>query len=634
MGQVSSDQQGPGGLERVHVQVALEGAELACDVLRVRYVEGLSELFEADVTIALARADAAKIKPHAKCSLTFLRGVDDPSPHKVHGLVQLAEEVDDGDGRDAERPVVRFRLVSAVWRMSLGRRTQVFKDVSVNDLVTKITADNGLPKPDGAADAAVRPLVVQYEESDLAFLSRLLEDLGITHAVRQDTAKESWVLLDADSDKTLIGDVRPLVWSVLPDGQLDGEGVARGGRRQAMGVTVVKAFDADRRYAPKVLTHEGTGEGEKFTQEWRDPWRPGKTAITNVGKQLLDEAGQGRESYWLETSDIQVCAGQRVDAELSQHDAIAGVVTRLLVVRVEHEYEMSKDGSVYQNRVEAVTLKKPFRPARVTPRPRILAPQTGIVKQYLPEKGLEVEVLMDWHTEPRVIPVRVPQPLAGKNHGAVLLPRLDDEVLVHFIDGVPERPVLLGALYNNGVPTPVNPKEKPFTSHLAMLGDRGTTNTIDVDDNTNGSEKITAKVINDLDLTIGRHEKWTVEGNVTEDLKKDVKVDVGGKRASKVVGDETYETDGKVSVTVKQTGRVLVNQTLQMTADTKLSLVSGNTRADFSPSGVKITVGSAVIEMNAASIKLSMGGSSIEVGPTIKITSPLVSINNGALDVM
>ncbi|MBK8692304.1 MAG: hypothetical protein IPN17_08370 [Deltaproteobacteria bacterium] len=79
--------------------------------------------------------------------------------------------------------------------------------------------------------------------------------------------------------------------------------------------------------------------------------------------------------------------------------------------------------------------------------------------------------------------------------------------------------------------------------------------------------------------------------------------------------DDTYETNGNVFVTVHKAGRVLVNQTLQMTADTKLSLISGNTRADFSPSAAKITVGGAVIEMTASGIKISVGAASVELNP-------------------
>ncbi len=72
-----------------------------------------------------------------------------------------------------------------------------------------------------------------------------------------------------------------------------------------------------------------------------------------------------------------------------------------------------------------------------------------------------------------------------------------------------------------------------------------------------------------------------------------------------------------------------------MTADTKLSLISGNTRADFSPSAAKITVGGAVIEMTASGIKISVGGASVELNPgQVKIGAPIVDINNGALQVM
>ncbi len=622
-------------LEAVFAHFKLGGSDVQADVLRVRIAEGLSELFDVDVVLTLPASKLADLLPGAACSVVVARGIDDSNVRTVSGMLMSVEQLDEGDGRDLERPLVHLRVVPRLWGTSLVRQTRVFEKMTIDEVIKKVLSEDGLEAFDGRADTSTQhDLLVQYDESDLDFMSRLLEDAGVTHFFDQSGAKEKWKLVDANADKTALGQARPLIWTVRQEGQSDDEGVMRAGRRDGMGSTQAKSTDTDRRVAREPIHSQAKAEGKTFAREWREPWRLGVKKHSDLAKQLLDEGGPARKSYWMETSDIQVRAGELVDAELSQGDAVAGTVTKLLVVRVEHEVETAEDHLVYRNRVEAVTLDKPFRPARVTPRPTILAPQTGIVKSFLPSKGLEVVVTMDWNAEKLEIPVRVPQPIAGKNHGAVMLPHIGTEVLVHFIDGVPERPVLLGALYNMDIPTPVDPKAKPYTTHLAMLGDRGTTNTIDVDDNTKDSEKTTMVVINDVDVTVGRHELWTVKGNVTEDLKKDVKVDVGGKRTSAVVGDEQYKTDGAVTITVAKTGRVQVNQSLQMTADTKLSLISGNTRADFSPSAAKITVGGSVIEMTASGIKLSMGGSVIEIGATIKITSPLVSINNGALDVV
>jgi type VI secretion system secreted protein VgrG len=332
--------------------------------------------------------------------------------------------------------------------------------------------------------------------------------------------------------------------------------------------------------------------------------------------------------------------GERLAAELSREDAEAGTTTELLVLRVEHEIEVGADGVVFRNRAEAVTTTTPFAPARVTPRPTITAPQTGIVTSFSKEKQLVVNVKMDWGAkEPVVLPVRMTQPLAGSDHGAILLPHKGNEVLVHFIDGVPERPVLIGALYHKTAQSAVSggiaSGDSSFLSRLTMLGARGPTNVIEVDDATNNSEIIRMSAINDVEVKVGRNEKHDVVGTYDDHVKGDVTVTLDAKRTTKVTGDETYETDGKVAITVHKTGRVLVNETLQMTADTKLSLVSGNTRADFSPSAAKITVGGSVLEMTASGVKITCGGASVELtSGSIKITAPMVNINNGSLQVM
>jgi type VI secretion system secreted protein VgrG len=254
---------------------------------------------------------------------------------------------------------------------------------------------------------------------------------------------------------------------------------------------------------------------------------------------------------------------------------------------------------------------------------------------------------MDWGgASPCVIPVRTTQPLAGSNHGSILVPALGSEVLVHFIDGVPERPVLIGALYHRRAPAAwaTNPDMDPgrqeggvsgFKSRLAMVGKRGPTSVVEVDDAVQDSEKITMTAINDVDITVNRNEVSHIKGTLNEKVTGDVTVALEAKRTTTVKADETYETNGKVSITVHKTGRVLVNESLQMTADTKLSLISGNTRADFSPAAAKITVGGSVIEATSASVKITVGGSVIEMtSGSIKITSAMVDLNQGGLVVM
>lgn len=625
-------------LDAVTVGIQVDGRDVEADIVRARVVEGLSELFEADVTLSLARASVTAVLPGAKVKLSVGRGADDANARPFYGLVRSVERLDQGDGMSLDRPLLRLVVVPTVWRAGLTVRSRAFVDMSIDDVITKVLNEAGV-KGSGLASTAPHPLIVQYQESDLALVFRLLEDVGATHVVEHSGGVDDWRFFLADSARVRSVAPRPMAWTTLATGQSSEEGVVRAGRLDALGTNAFRVTDIDRRIERVAWEGSGKRGREPFTQELREPRRVKGDAGAKLALRVADERRAEREMHWLETSDMKLKPGERLEAELSQADAEAGATTQLLVVRVEHEVETREDAVVYRNRAEAVTTATPFYPARVAPRPTITAPQTGIVKGFPEGKQLVVNVAMDWGAQsPVVLPVRMTQPLAGSNHGAMLLPHKGTEVLVQFIDGVPERPVLVGALYHQAAEAPaaagVAGGDSSFQSRLVMLGERGPTNVIEVDDATRDSEVVKMLAINDVAVKVGRNEKREVEGTFEESVKGDVTLTLGAKRGTTVTGDETYETDGKVSITVHKTGRVLVNESLQMTADTKLSLVSGNTRADFSPSAAKITVGGAVVELTASGVKLSIGGSSVELtGAAVKITSSVVNLNNGALQV-
>jgi type VI secretion system secreted protein VgrG len=634
-------------LNFIRANLAVAGQRVTDAVfLRINFVEGLSELCEADLLLTLPVGQVAQLRPEAKASFTLERGEGSDNPRHFAGIIQNVEKLDQGDGMDMERPLLRVRIVPQVWITTLGKQTQLFRDKTLQEIITTILSSR-LLDADGVQSVSdhLPPLVVQYQESDFALMSRLLEEVGASHVVDHTAAGDQWRVFVADPAAKR---PRKLSWTSLAQGQSTSEGVHRAGRIDALGVGTFAVSDLDRRTeAVEWANKFDLPNGSTARMDVRGP-RGFNQSARRLAEIISQEHGPERKRFWLETDDLHVLAGERIEAELSRADAEHGITTELMVVRVEHEFDPQREDVVYRNRVEAVTCDGIYRPARITPRPNIVAPQTGKVTAFGQESPmLEVLVTMDWGAEPPVeLPVRMTQPLAGSDHGVVLVPNLDSEVLVHFIDGVPERPVLLGALYNlsaSAVPLAGGSGREPtFLSRLTMLGKRGPTNVLDVDDSANGSEVIKMKAINDVTVEILGNEKRDVGGTLTDTITGDATVELGAKRTTHVTDDDTYSGDTNVSVTVQNSGRVLFNNSLQMTADTKLSLISGNTRADFSPSAAKITVGGTVIELTAAGIKMTVGGTTVELlsglvkieGTMVNIKGTMVNINDGALTVM
>ncbi|MBK8692305.1 MAG: hypothetical protein IPN17_08375 [Deltaproteobacteria bacterium] len=333
--------------------------------------------------LTLPQADAAKVKPGAKARVTLERGIDHDNVRWICGLVRSVEHLDQGDGMSLDRPLLRVTIVPRVWLTSLSRRTRPFVDRSIDDVISAVLSEVGLSIA-GTASTGVSPLIVQYQETDMALMFRLLEDIGVTHYVEHSESKDTWTLFKADPATTRSRPRRRLRWTSLQEGQSDDEGVVRAGRIDGMTprTFAVPGHRPPRRGAP-VGGHRLATEGRvSARQELRETWRVAGDSAAQAAQRASDERRPEQERFWLETSDMQLKAGELIEAELSRGDAENNVTTNLLVARVEHEVETGEDGVVYRTRAEAVTYASAFRPARVTPKPIILAPQTGVVASF------------------------------------------------------------------------------------------------------------------------------------------------------------------------------------------------------------------------------------------------------------
>ena len=275
----------------------------------------------------------------------------------------------------------------------------------------------------------------------------------------------------------------------------------------------------------------------------------------------------------------------------------------------------------YSNSFTCIPYKIPFLPERGTPKPVVRGPHTAVVvgppgEEIFPDKFGRVKVQFFWDRQGKMDEnsscwTRVSHPWAGKNWGFVAIPRIGHEVVVEFLEGDPDRPIIVGSVYNaDNMPPYALPDNKTQTgvkTRSSKGGGSANFNEIRFEDK-KGSEEL----------------YFHAERNLTGEVEKDETRTVGENRTTTIHKDdtETVET-GNHTLTVSQGNR---EATVSMGND-KLTVSMGGVTHEV-PVGTH-KVDAMMVETDGQTmITLKCGASSIEMTPaSITIKSPMVMIN-------
>lgn len=460
------------------VEVLLESSDFDAQLFRVRELSGreaLSELFVFDVTLAMRGSHgSAPLHGHSATLVFSERG---RSFRKVHGLI--AECLEEVEGED-EATVYRLRLVPHLHRLSLVKLQRVILDRTVPQILEKKLENVSLPGALRLLEAyAAEPQTVQYKESDLDFLKRLCEHEGITFFFEHgepDAAANDCVVF-ADSNDALVSRTPELRLPLRRRG--DRTDVFRLDRKtRMMSNYFVVADYCDKRPALDLsCDHTVAEEGGGGVIEYGS-----NHSSLEQGQRLARVRGEEAASIglvYLGASDALTLAAPsrlRVEGPGIDHD--------LLVIEVEHRFAQGGGGDGtgralrYENTFRAIPFAQPYRPPRVTPKPRIHGVVTAIVETQfdglrspsLDQDGrynLRFHFDFESHFPLSLSGIRMAQPSAGANgpYGMHFPLRPGTEVLVSFLDGDPDRPLIVGALPNAHAPSPVT-SSTPTLSRL------------------------------------------------------------------------------------------------------------------------------------------------------------------------
>jgi type VI secretion system secreted protein VgrG len=468
-------------------------------------------------------------------------------------------------------------LVPAFALLEHRRDVRAFVDRTVPEIVRDVLAEAGVPNAWRLRESYPRrPYVVEYNESDLAFVSRLLEDEGLFYSFAEDD-DGTMLIADHASAYTSMGDAITVPYRAAAGLARERESVLAFGQRARLGPSEVtlRDFHVDR---PSLdMDVHASGPTPAGLPHYDFPGGYSTPAEGERRARLLAEAFALDASLYEGRADVARIAPGRI---LTMMDAPALARSAAYVVTAVHHHHREGAPAVFP--FEARPADLTYRPPRDTPTPVLRNPLTGVVvgprgEDIHTDSMGRVKVRFPWDRRaPADDTASAWIPVLQDNTGhSVGIPRVGWEVVVHFVDGNPDRPVVLGRVYNGKDPFPDGLPDNKTVSSLRSVNSPGRNgaNMIRVEDKA-GSEQIYVQaerdqnivIENDKDETIGRDERDTIGGEesvaigrhltvkVGKDdgllVEKDDRVTIGKNRSRSVDGDDALSVGKDHALTI------------------------------------------------------------------------------------
>jgi len=504
-------------------------------------------------------------------------------------------------GRDRAAPIYCFHMVSSLALLERSVGSIIFQDKDVQEIVTEVLEGHGIDSNHYewrlSQSYPKREYCVQYRESTLNFISRLLEGEGIYFYSELDPEATGEKLVFADDSPSAAPMSGTEVLPLRDPSALHAQGSAvyslSVAERVASGKVTLRAFDFKR---PDLdLTSESSAdvfdslELYDFSDDYVEP-----SDGQRLAQARMEAQQRRRRVFSLESDGKLVHVGHKLGIDTGEEQL------DLFVTEVVHEFENDRlireaggtapdaERSSYVVRAELVPIDVKFRPERVHPAPLLHGPQTATV--VAPSGAQHEEIHTDAHGRAKVLFhwdssgvtddkascwMRVTQ---LQTSGSMILPRVHWEALVEFLDGNPDKPFVTGRLYNGVFMPPYQLPEGKTRSAIQTQSSPGGggTNEIRFEDKA-GSEEVMVNsqyntviaVANNRDKTVGKNETLTIGNNAT--------LEVGGNQDTKVTNGFENTIKGDQSVSVGGNRSVEVNAVYGLTVNGAASTsVGGN----------------------------------------------------------
>jgi type VI secretion system secreted protein VgrG len=681
---------------------------------RISGFEGISEMFcyQLDLLVEVLSS-----------------GFDDPiAPKKIIGQkVCVAIQADDSgtnryfngivssfQGMGSDNEFVRYRatLVPNLWVATLNHNTRVFQNMTVTDVIKQVLQTYSIsPTINTSNTYAALDYCTQYRETDFNFISRLMEQHGISYYFQHTADNHQMILVDTASTSSAC----PIQDEYTYDNQ----------HQRFQGV-----YD----YVISDLAQRSTMVPGKYTL-WDHSFVQNKTIQTTqtatssawpiapTANEIYDYPSSvfayGRQSSVMESNNpaslqkffvgVDKMAGDAtayaldgvsnaipmqsgynftVDTELPPYFDDDDFDQKFILVHIEHQVDQSPpyrsrndaQTQAYTNRFRAIRADIPYTPPIVTEKPVVHGMHSGLVvvdsgeESHMDKYGrVNVQFWWDRIRKPNTPDntwLRVAQSWAGKQWGTYFWPRIGDEVLIAFMEGDPDQPIVVGSVYNGINLPPYDPVGQHTLSgihtHSSKNGGAANTNELRFED-LMGSEQIymnaekdyTLHVEHDWQTMVGNEQHTTVKsnrfdevdgnwdstltGNLTDKAGGNVIRQVGGNHTEKVSGNQSITIGGNRSESISSNANLSVGSNRNESVGSNYSLTVGSNHVISASSnfdvtantGICLSVGANSVVLSSEGIGLNGEGGFISIGPAgVTISGMMVMINSGGAPVI
>ena len=581
-------------IRRLHLKAGTPLAALDLDIGAVHIIEGVSEPFE--ITVDLAGSTAP-----ADIGMGSLIGSDTAvliGDSYWHGIVRSFGYKSGQLAGASNVHEYRAVIVPKVWRLSLNARYRVFQRLDTGAIVQKIFSDNGLPAPKNcsALNKGSREYCTQFGESDLAFASRLIAEEGFVYRFEHDSSQSQLAIVRAPAGQKAQIDSRQVANLMFQSGL------------HAESVSLLDYDDSKTGVSKAEVKSKGTfaASGASYAAYGGDYFLPKDeaghqldserhTALATNHVQGLESSAQGLVCRFdLREEDCKQHLGLLPGTEVGGISPAAELASNLKLVVTRRSIQCSESyggGSSLSASIECGQAIDNFC-LPVPPKPQPRGPLTGIVTALKASESSAssdptrlVKVKFPWaEADNESCWVRVAQLYAGSGWGSSFVPRLDQEVLVEFLNGDLDRPVVVGALYNAAA----NSGPEYTSTQSGFKTEGAKFNELRFDDKKDAQE---------LYLEAGKDLKYLVHNN----------------HSGTVENDYTLAVQGASTVSVEKTRKDSTKQAHTVESEQSIELKVGGCTIKIDTQGIQL-------EAMGNKIKMDSGGISIE-GTVLKLNS-------------
>lgn len=621
--------------------------------------EQLARLFQFDLDLLSADPEI-KLADILGQNVTIRYQRPDGEDRFFNGIVSQFSQ----SGMHGNLFVYRATLRPWFWFLTRTADCRIFQNKIVPDIIKEVFRDQGFSDFEDTLSGTYREWenCVQYRETDFNFISRLMEQEGIYYYFKHEDAKHTLVLSDSISAHEAVSGYEEVPYYPPEESERrERDHISDWSLNQLIqpGVYALNDYDFKKPKANLEVKSSIPREHEQAEFEIYD--YPGEYSESSDGEtyvrarieelqaQYEEVQGQGNVAGLMTGCLFKLTNYPRED----QNREYLITSASYSLGPQEYESDFSASGTIFSCGITAIDKQQVYRAPRITPKPVVQGPQTAIVvgkagEEIWTDKYGRVKVQFHWDRygeddENSSCWVRVSHPWAGKNWGAVAIPRMGQEVIVSFKEGDPDQPIITGRVYNeDNMPPyelPANATQSGVKTRSSKEGTPDNFNEMRFEDK-KGSEEVyihaekdqnnvvendeTTAVGNDRSETVGNDEKISIGNDRTEDVGNDETITIGNNRT------ETVGTDETITIGSNRTEDVGADETITIGSNRSVTIGSSKTetisinKAETIGVAKELTIGGAYQVTVGAAMNETVGGLKAEEIGALK------SVNVGA----